>query len=344
MQAVFVGITTLDVAQLVSEAVEENQKVTSLAQLICAGGPATNAAVTFAALEAKTVQNRADSKNPPKVRACVETVLVSALGKGKTAELIAADLRETGVTVRDCGDYSQAQESRRDSETVPADFSASVSTIFVNAANGSRTLASTNSRLPLSPQQVPAVVEKQPVCVMLVDGHNPDLAVAALQASVPKDIAESSDPFEKLEAKPDFLRILDGGSWKTWLPAILPYIDVAVISADFASPLGSTVAETVEFLRGFGITKVIQTNGAAPVRWWWEGTSGQVAVPAVSALCTLGAGDVFHGAFAWYCADNFAGGNGPVTAEQAEAGIKFAAQVAATSVQSFGTREFLKHL
>ncbi|MDO5061313.1 MAG: PfkB family carbohydrate kinase [Actinomycetaceae bacterium] len=344
MQAVFVGITTLDVAQLVSEAVAENRKVTSLAQLICAGGPATNAAVTFAALEAKQPQNRADSEASAKVRACVETVLVSALGQGKTAELIAADLRETGVTVRDCGDYSQAEDAGWGSETTPADFSASVSTIFVNAANGSRTLASTNSRLPLSPQMVPEIVEKQPVCVMLVNGHNPDLAVAALQASVPKSASETSDPFEKLEAKPGFLRILDGGSWKPWLPAILPYIDVAVISADFVSPLGGAVEETVEFLRGFGITKVIQTNGAEPVRWWWEGTSGEVAVPEVPAVCTLGAGDVFHGAFAWYCADIFAGGSGSVTAEQAEVGIEFAARVAATSVQSFGTREFLKQL
>ncbi|MCS4485096.1 PfkB family carbohydrate kinase [Gleimia sp. 6138-11-ORH1] len=326
MQAVFIGLTTLDVAQLVSKTVAENQKVTSLAQLICAGGPATNAAVTFARLEAKKA---AASQNQTKVRPYIKTSLLSALGKGKTAEIIRADLQENQVNAYDCTDFGDATQT---------DFTTAVSTIFVNRSNGARTLASTNSRLPLTVQLVEPVVNDQPTAVMLVDGHNPKLAEAALKAHLPQahsvESFAAADPFAAVETKPNYLRILDGGSWKPWLPSLLPFIDVAIISADFTTPLGGGLESTVEFLRGFGITKVIQTNGEASVRWFWENETGQVEVPQVETVCTLGAGDIFHGAFAWYCADQ---GNLQSTGQVVKA-IEFASSIAAKSVQTFGTR------
>jgi sugar/nucleoside kinase (ribokinase family) len=48
--ALFVGVATLDVIQQVLRAPGPNEKVSSTGRLVCAGGPATNAAVTCAAL------------------------------------------------------------------------------------------------------------------------------------------------------------------------------------------------------------------------------------------------------------------------------------------------------
>ncbi|WP_158027169.1 PfkB family carbohydrate kinase [Gleimia coleocanis] len=153
----------------------------------------------------------------------------------------------------------------------------------------------------------------------------------------------ADDPFSQIEEKPNYLRILDGGSWKPWLPTILPFIDVAVISADFKAPLATDVADTVEFLKGFGITKVVQTNGEESVRYWWDGVTGSVDVPSVKTVCTLGAGDIFHGAFAWGCAQLWNHTN-ELNAVQVVEVIRFATAIAAKSVQSFGTRTWLKSL
>src|SRR6185437_12651817 len=79
---VFVGLATLDVIHRIVTAPAVNQKVTSTAQFVAAGGPAANAAVTFAALGG-------------------DAILVTALGDDPVADLIRADLAAYGVSVVD---------------------------------------------------------------------------------------------------------------------------------------------------------------------------------------------------------------------------------------------------
>ena len=64
---VFVGLATLDVIHRIAKAPAVNQKITSTAQFVAAGGPAANAAVTFAALGG-------------------DAILVTALGDDPVAE------------------------------------------------------------------------------------------------------------------------------------------------------------------------------------------------------------------------------------------------------------------
>lgn len=187
-----------------------------------------------------------------------------------------------------------------------------------------------------------------------------------------RDGAGDPDPFSELEDKPSHLRILDGGSWKPGFAPLLGFVDVAVISADFRPPLlmdpergrrddpatrGALVPVEVQdaiaaFLRGFGITKVVRTDGARPVRWWWDGATGEVPVDAADPAragetrgrgalpfaSTLGAGDVFHGAFAWALGARHAAGLA-VPADPTEV-IRFASAVAGLSTRTFGTREW----
>ena len=74
---VFVGLATLDVIHRIAKPPAANQKITSNAQFVAAGGPAANAAVTFAALGG-------------------QAILVTALGVDPVAELIRADLAAYG--------------------------------------------------------------------------------------------------------------------------------------------------------------------------------------------------------------------------------------------------------
>src|SRR5690348_14407025 len=77
-RGIFVGLATLDVIHRIDEPPAVNQKITATAQFVAAGGPAANAAVTFAALGGGAV-------------------LVTALGTEPVADLVRSDLIEHGV-------------------------------------------------------------------------------------------------------------------------------------------------------------------------------------------------------------------------------------------------------
>ena len=325
MTALFAGLTTLDVLHRLDHVPDPFLKVTSTDFTMAAGGPATNAAVTYAALcaasrvlsdpedEAGAVSGApADSEEAP--------ILLTALGEGPVAAFLAADLAAVGVRVVDA--------------TAPASSRAScepaVSSI-IEHPNG-RMVASTNARLDAAAERVAAELPER-VGAVLIDGHNPALAHAALTLGVPE--VDGEDPFALLEARPPHLRVLDGGSWKDWLTPLLGLVDVAVVSEDFAPPLLARAdgEQVAGFLRGFGITRVVRTRGERPVQYWWDGTSGEVPVREVPDASTMGAGDAFHGAFAW--ALERAGASDP------ERLIRFASAVAGVSVSSFGTRQWL---
>ena len=192
-------------------------------------------------------------------------------------------------------------------------------------------VASTNARLDVEAARIAPLLPTR-VGVGLIDGHNPSLAREALTLGIER--VEEGDPFALLEAEAPHPRILDGGSWKDWLTSLLGLVDIAVVSEDFCPPVmarpnGEQVAD---FLRGFGITRTVRTRGERSVQYWWDGARGEVPVRRVEDSSTLGAGDAFHGAFAW--AIERAGDADP------EAIIRFASAVAGVSVSSFGTRRW----
>ena len=325
MTALFAGLTTLDVLHRLDHVPDPSLKVTSTDFTMAAGGPATNAAVTYAALCAASralsapVDEAAATSGSPLSSADAPTLL-TALGEGPVASFLAADLAAAGVRVVDATAPAASPASRE-----PA-----VSSIIEHPSG--RMVASTNARLDADAERIAGDLPER-VGAVLIDGHNPALAHAALTLGVPD--VDGEDPFAPLEARPPHPRILDGGSWKDWLTPLLGFVDIAVVSEDFAPPLIARPdgAQVAEFLRGFGITRTVRTRGDRSVQYWWDGDSGEVPVEAVPDASTLGAGDAFHGAFVW--AIERSGDADP------ERLIRFASAVAAVSVSSFGTRQWL---
>ena len=143
---VFVGLATLDVIHRIAKAPAVNQKITSTAQFVAAGGPAANAAVTFAGLGG-------------------DAILVTALGDDPVAELIRADLAAYGVSVVDAA----AGTTR----AVP------VSAVSVVESTGDRSVVSldaVNSDASPPGDLGDLVADAD---VVLVDGHHPLIARAA---------------------------------------------------------------------------------------------------------------------------------------------------------------------
>ena len=327
MTALFAGLTTLDVLHRLDHVPDPGLKVTSTDFTMAAGGPATNAAVTYAALEAAARSLSADeavADSPDSTTRADAPLLLTALGEGPVSAFLAADLAAAGVRVLDATAPAPAMS---DTPSLPA---SAVSSIIEHPSG--RMVASTNARLDADPERVAEDLPKR-VGVVLIDGHNPALAQAALTLGVPEVGGE--DPFAQFEARPPHLRVLDGGSCKDWLTPLLGFVDVAVVSEDFAPPLLACAdgEQVAGFLRGFGITRVVRTRGERPVQYWWDGTHGEVPVHEVPNASTMGAGDAFHGAFVW--ALERAGATDP------ERLIRFASAVAGVSVSSFGTRQWL---
>ncbi|MFJ3415886.1 PfkB family carbohydrate kinase [Streptomyces sp. NPDC086082] len=282
----FVGLCTLDVIQLVDHAPGANEKLTALQQVVAAGGPAANAAVTFAHLG-----------GTPR--------LLTAIGAHPWGAGVVADLAALGVTVSDLA---------ADSPDPPA-----VSSVLVTASTGDRAVASTNAtahRLT-PPDDLDALVTD---CDLVeFDGHHMDLALAAARSA--RALGRNT--------------LFDGGSWKPGTQDLLPYLDVAVCSADFHPPGTTTPADTLRFLREHGVTWAAVSRGADPIVWTGPDGEGVVDVPSVKVADTVGAGDVLHGALARHLA-----GSRP-TPESFAGALRAAAAVASRACASFGTRAWM---
>jgi sugar/nucleoside kinase (ribokinase family) len=295
--AAFVGLSTVDIVYPVPAPPAAGRKLQAAAQWLAAGGPAANAAVTYAVL------STAAGRPAPvgigaydAIRGGAAAVLVTVLGGHPLAEFARDELASRGVVVVD------AVPERGEPPAVSSAWL---------TADGERTVVSANAAgvAAVPPRGLAEVVGV--AGVVLLDGHHPELALASARAATGRVV-------------------LDGGSWKPVLPELLPLVRTAICSADFRPPCGAPVADV---LRGHGVAEVAVTAGPEPVRWWRGTESGTVPVPAADAVDTLGAGDAFHGAYAWAVATR---PDAPFPAA-----LGFAATIAAIRCETPGPRAWL---
>lgn len=281
---VFAGLATLDVIHRIDAPPGPDQKITARAQFVAAGGPAANAAVTFAALGGRAV-------------------LLTALGTGALAAAITAELAGRGVEV-----YDIAPEL--------AD-AAPVSSVAVLESTGERSVIGGDAAAVEAPAPDHGVLREllAGADVALLDGHHPALARAVLAAA-------------HAAAVPT---VLDAGRWKPVMADLVGGIDDVVASAVFRTPDAATAQATLDDLHERGTRTVVFTAGAGPIRWSQGGRTGEIAPPQVEAVDTLGAGDVFHGAYAHALAEG----------ASLEQRITRAAEVAALRIQHAGPRTWL---
>ncbi|MFC4005457.1 PfkB family carbohydrate kinase [Prauserella oleivorans] len=144
MKVLLAGLCTVDVVQRVVELPAPGEKVQSRSVQVAAGGPATNAAVTVAALGG-------------------EATLLTVVGAHPLAELARADLRTCGVRLLD---------ALPDHPLPPP-----VSAVAVRERDGERTVVSHNAAAAPDVDVNPAAFPDADA--VLVDGHHPSLALAA---------------------------------------------------------------------------------------------------------------------------------------------------------------------
>jgi sugar/nucleoside kinase (ribokinase family) len=233
--------------------------------------------------------------------------------------LIMSDLETWGVAIADLMPYH--------SELPP------VSSIFIPAATGDRAVVSMNAtRCQALVEHIPTDVlhdgQLETVDIVLVDGHQMMVGEAIAQAAKQQGIPV----------------VIDGGSWKPGFDTVLPYADIAICSANFYPPDCRDLDEVIEYLQALGIPHIAITQGDRPIRYDTSGKSGLLPVPAIQPIDTLGAGDIFHGAFCHFLLNAMRPRQhgATVTLELFVAALESASAIAAQSCQSFGTRDWMR--
>ena len=134
--------------------------------------------------------------------------------------------------------------------------------------------------------------------------------------------------------------MLDAGSWKINIEKFLEKADIVIASEDFKDAEGNTVFEIECNAAHKAITrgeKSILYGGkdASQVGLFSSYSQKELPVESVQAVDTLGAGDIFHGAF---CYGYFEKGY------SCEEALVFAGKVASESVKYRGPRAWMNQL
>jgi sugar/nucleoside kinase (ribokinase family) len=232
-------------------------------------------------------------------------MLISAVGCGPWAAPVRAEIEGHGITLLDLAAGTA--------------YETPLTTVLVNAANGSRTILNPPfSAVRLTPlaesweKSVPADWGAVPP-VVLTDGFHLEETLPLLAACKAAGAAIC----------------LDGGSWKPGTAELASLLSVAICSERFAVPgIEANPESLFAWFAARGVACIALTRGARPILGWERGRRFEIEVARVDAADTLGAGDVLHGAFAYYLSSD----------DGFEPALRRAAQIASLSCQSLGTQ------
>lgn len=227
--------------------------------------------------------------------------LYSVVGAGRFADAVREDIGGFGVRFIDA--------AAGQPDVLP------VSSVIVNPNKATRTVVSSNPPVDIRrpTQEVWRTLEGAKV--VLIDGHIPELALAVIREARQRKIPV----------------VMDGGNWRDVHAELLPFVDYAVVSEQFLPPGTKTPQEVFEHLTGVGVSHIAITRGENPLSWRAGGKGGDLVPPRVKAIDTLGAGDIFHGAFCWSLVEQ----------GDFEKALDHAAAVAAFSTTMWGTRSWI---
>ena len=248
-KGLFVGLCGLDVVFYEDKPLPvEDVKMKCSDLRACIGGPAANAAITYALLGGNAT-------------------VVSYIGNSSVGKVIKQMMADYGIKVVDlCLD-----------EDVKC-----ISSIYVNTTNATRTIFSGRNEIHELDAFSALEKEIEECDFILYDGHFSHIDQVLLEGSkrLNKDI------------------VIDVGGWKDTFNDILKYNPTLICSEVFnRDGLNGVALQDV-----FGYERVAITRGGRNIIYKTKDMAAQaeVEVKSVKAIDTLGAGDVFHGAYCYF--------------------------------------------
>ncbi len=232
-----------------------------------------------------------------------EPALVTAVGRSALAGVVREELRRYKVQLVDLSP---------EFDGLPA-----LSSVTVDL-HGNRNVVSANGIRVTTPSAKVDASLLESARIAMVDGHFMEACQAWASAAKPR-------------GKPV---VLDGGSWKDGAEELLKSIHTAICSADFLPPGCASREDVIEYLKSRGVANIAITDGARAIHFISGHSSGTIGVPQVEVVDTMGAGDIFHGAYCFFASN----GRGFIES------LAEATKIASESCRYAGTREWMKHV
>ncbi len=267
IKGLFVGLCTKDIVFYTNEIPSHNHKSKTEDFATYIGGPASNAAITYAMLGG-------------------DATLATCLGNSAESQAMVAELNGYGVKVLNFSDY---------------DMLPNMASIFVSD-DGKRTIISGQHTFLVNRDY-----DLEFFDFVLFDCNQQEISRDILQKVGDKTI------------------VLDAGSVKPNIDRFLGMADIVISSEDFKDERGNDI-----FGMDCNAKHKAVTRGGNTILY----NGKELSVDKVDAVDTLGAGDIFHGAF---CYGYFEKGN------SCEDALQFAMKVASESVKYRGPREWIEH-
>lgn len=275
VKGLFVGLCTKDILYYTDDLPLHNHKSKTDDFATYIGGPAANAAITYAALGG-------------------DATLATCLGDSTEGRAMIEELNRYGVKVLNYSEY----------DTVPN------TACIVVSSDGKRTILSGQHKFEVNREY-----DLSDYDFVLFDCNQQEISLDILSA------------FGTSEEK---TVVLDAGSFKPNMEKFLERADIVIASDDFKDEAGNTIFEME-----CNAAHKAMTRGERPILYGKKEISAEIPVECVETVDTLGAGDIFHGAF---CYGYFEKGY------SCEEALQFAGKVASESVKYRGPREWMKYL
>ena len=225
-----------------------------------------------------------------------KAILVTYIGSSSAGKHIKNELAECGLIVIDLADATMRTPN--------------ISSVLINKHSGKRTIISGQQQVTeANLSAVLKVIDRVDFC--LSDCNLGDTAVRVLQL-----FHERKKPV-----------VLDAGSWKDNMDQCLSLATEVISSASF----GKDNRDILQLADDYGLEFVAKTQGNMDILFKDGTIVGTVTPPTPELIVdTLGAGDIFHGA---YCYSRF-----QLKAERVES-LKYAAKIASMSVEKKGVEK-----
>ena len=284
LDVLVIGRNCIDYISTVDRFPREDEKVPLSARLVEGGGQGGTSACCVARLGGKTA-------------------LVDNIGNDKEGEFCLRRLGDFNVDTR----YVQVIENAK----------TPVAYLFVNRANGKRTIIYEPSRLP--DIEIPRSLDHllQSAKTLSLDPQTTKLGKTLKQ-----------------RIRPDAKLVYDCERWKDHLQDMMDAADYFIPSSAFFDSSKDQFDPHQLFDNIFKLKKMVQgqlvvTHGDAGAYYPLEKTLYHVPAPVVPVLDTTGAGDNFHGAFALAISREF----------DLHKAVRFSVAVASLSCRAYGGRD-----
>lgn len=230
-----------------------------------------------------------------------EADFISCVGRNPFTEFILEDIKKHDIRLIDF-------RSRHN-------FSPVISSVLTTIDSNNRSIVSHLPETINIKEEETSTIDVGEYDIIFTDGFYPEIAVPICRNAKEKRIPV----------------VFDGGSWKPGSDDLLQNVDFAICSDNFYPPGCTTKEEVLEFLRSKGIMNSAITRGEKSIISSENSTFDSIEIEQVNTRDSLGAGDIFHGAFIWYL------GNG----NNFRNSLVKASRVATYSTKFKGTRSWM---